>query len=439
MKPYGATTNGVTGMVTHSVLPFKLEVTRESITPHAGLALFGEFVHALKLPRRLDEALPGPGSARGYDPSAFVVPLVLMLHGGGRSLEDLRQVCHDESLRELLGLEELPSTDATGDWLRRAGAGRGLEALGRVQRRVLGWGLRRMRQREFTLDIDATQIVAEKREALRTYKGEVGYMPIVGHLAECGLVVGEEFRAGNVSPNARNFEFIQYCVAQMPKGTRIAHLRADNAAYQAEIFNECEEQHRSFAIGAPLDTAVLATIAAIPEEAWRPYQNGAIAETVHSMDPTRHAFRLVVIRRPVQRELFGEEVPAERYRAIASNRPESAEETITWYNARGEHSENRLKELKGGFAMERMPCGTLDANAVYFRIGALAYNLFKLFVRHALPRSWRAHQVQTLRWRLYQTAGKLVRHAGALILKVAPRKFALFVEIRTRCRELACA
>ncbi|HEX9719784.1 MAG TPA: IS1380 family transposase [Ramlibacter sp.] len=426
-------------MVTQGVLPFKLEVTRDAMTPHAGLALFGEFLPALGLARWLDEALPEPGSARGYAPSAFVVPLVLMLHGGGRSLEDLRQVRQDEALRELLHLEELPSADATGDWLRRMGAGPGLAALGAVHRRVLAWGLRRMKQREFTLDIDATQIVAEKQEALRTYKGEVGYMPIVGHLAENGLIVGEEFRAGNASPNARNAEFIGHCAAQMPKGTRIAHLRADNAAYQAEIFNACEAQGRSFAIGAPLDAAVLAAIGAIAEEDWRPYQNGAITETVHSMDHTRHAFRLVVIRRPVQRTLLGEEDPAERYRAIASNRQESAEETLAWYNARGEHSENRIKELKNGFAMERMPCGTLEANAVFFRIGALAYNLFCLFKRLALPQSWRRHQVQTLRWRLYQVAGKVVTHAGAVILKVALEMFALFAEIRTRCRELACA
>ena len=100
---------------------------------------------------------------------AFAVPLVLMLHGGGRSLEDLRQVRQDEALRELLHLEALPSADATGDWLRRMGAGPGLAALGAVQRRVLAWGLRQMKQREFTLDIGATQIVAEKQEALRTW------------------------------------------------------------------------------------------------------------------------------------------------------------------------------------------------------------------------------------------------------------------------------
>ena len=48
-------------MLTQTVLPFKLGVTEDTITPHGGLALCGEFVQALRLPRLLDEALPGPG------------------------------------------------------------------------------------------------------------------------------------------------------------------------------------------------------------------------------------------------------------------------------------------------------------------------------------------------------------------------------------------
>ena len=109
-------------MVTQTVLPFKLGMTEDTITAQAGLVLFGEFLHALKLPGWLDEALPGPRSGAGYDSSQFVLPLVLMLQGGGRTLEDLRQVGLDEGLREVLGLEEVPSADALGDWLRRLGA-----------------------------------------------------------------------------------------------------------------------------------------------------------------------------------------------------------------------------------------------------------------------------------------------------------------------------
>ena len=67
--------------------------------------------------------------------------------------------------------------------------------------------------------------------------------------------------------------------------------------------------------------------------------------------------------------------------------------------------------------MERMPCGQFKANAVFFRIGVIAYNLYKLFVNNVLDESWWKHQVQTLRWRLYQKAGKIISHAGQIALK----------------------
>ncbi len=73
-----------------TVLPFKLAATDESLTAHSGLALIGEYLRAMGVRELIDHELPRPGSAAGYEPSAHVLPLILMLAGGGRTLEDLR-------------------------------------------------------------------------------------------------------------------------------------------------------------------------------------------------------------------------------------------------------------------------------------------------------------------------------------------------------------
>lgn len=424
-------------MIDQTVLPFKLEQTRDLITAHAGLLLLGEFAIGMGLLEAVDKSLPAPGSGAGYRASEHVLPLVLMLNGGGRSLEDLRQIRDDEGLREVLELKRMPSADATGDWLRRGGVGGGLEGLGAVNRRVLKRALKADGIKGYTLDIDATGIEAEKQSAQMTYKGYTGYMPMVGHLAENGLIVGEEFREGNASPGAGNLAFIKYCERQLPKGKRIKALRSDSAAYQARVINYCEEQGVEFAIGADLDEAVLRAIKAISGLQWRTYQSGHIAETVHCMNKSKQAFRLVVIRRPVQGDLFDGQPAAEKYTVIATNRTESLEQLIAWYNQRGECSENRIKELKIGFGMERMPCGQFAANAVFFRIGVLAYNVGRLFALKALGASWHRHQVQTLRWKLYETAGKIVFHGRSLWLKVRRQVRGLFAEIRARSWEFA--
>jgi len=360
-----------------------------------------------------------------------------MLNGGGRSLEDTRQIRMDEGLREILPLKRIPSSDAVGDWLRNMGANGGLSGLEKVNRKLLKRAMKHDGIKDYTLDIDATGIEAEKQMAKMTYKGFPGYMPIVGHLAENSLVVGDEFRDGNVAPATRNLAFIKHCIRQMPKGKRISALRSDSAAYQAEIINYCEDNGIRFAIGADLDRAVLTTITAIPEDDWKPYQNGSLAETIHSMEKTDKAFRLIIIRRPYQGTLFSKEDEKVKYTVIATNRTESPEEVIAWYNQRGECSENRIKELKIGFCMERMPCGQLTANAMFFRIGILAYNLFRLFTLTTLSPSWRRHQVQTIRWRLYQIAGKIVFHGGLVFLKVRRGLYQVFTDIRLRIWEFA--
>ena len=424
-------------MLRQRILPFKVEMTKDTITPHAGLALLGEFAVGLGLLESVDRYMPKPGSGAGYKASEYVFPMVLTLNGGGRSLEDTRKIRGDEGLREILPLGKFPSSDAIGDWLRRMGNSGGLEGLEKVNGRSVKRGMKYDGIKGYTLDIDATGIMAEKELAKMTYKGFKGYMPMVGHLAENGLVLGDDFREGNAAPGSKNLEFLKYCERQMPKGKRISAFRSDSAAYQAGVINHCESKQIMFAIGADLDEAVLGCIRAIGKEDWKPYKSGDIAETVHSMNKTNKAFRLIVIRRPYQSSMFGEEDVSLKYTVIASNRKESAEWIVWWYNQRGECSENRIKELKIGFGMERMPCGQFEANAVFFRIGVLAYNTYRLFILKSLGKSWHRHQVETVRWRLYQIAGKIVFHGNQVFLKVQRRFRPLFNDIRLRGWEFA--
>jgi len=97
-------------MIRQIILPFKLEMARHLITPHAGLPLLGEFAAGLGFSRSADRYVPTPGSSAGYRPSEYIFPLILMLNGGGRRLEGTRQIRTDEGLRKMpeLGLLYIP-------------------------------------------------------------------------------------------------------------------------------------------------------------------------------------------------------------------------------------------------------------------------------------------------------------------------------------------
>jgi hypothetical protein len=400
------------------ILPIKLERSAERLTSLGGLMVLEEMAQALKVWKRVDEQLAVPGSGRGYRPSEFVQPLVWMLHAGGRRLEDLRELRGEQEVLENLGLRAVPDAGTVGDWLRRQGKD-GVTALERVNQELIQGALEPEGE-ELTLDVDATEIEAEKREAQWTYHHVQGYMPLVGYVN--GICVGQEFRDGNVSPGAGILPFAQKCEAVLPAGKRI-YFRSDSAAYQADVINHHSQPGCTFTITADLDAAVKREIRNLPASAWRPYQTAEglatdreIAETVHTMNETKQAFRLIVLRwlNP-QPSLFESERHC--YHAVASNREESAAEVIWKHNGRGQ-SENWHKELKLDMGMEQMPCGQRAANALYFAIGVLAYNLAQLLKRWVLPESYRTATVATLRWKVYRLAGKLVRHARGLILQI---------------------
>ena len=86
-----------------------------------------------------------------------------------------------------------------------------------------------------------------------------------------------------------------------------------------------------------------------------------------------------------------------------------------------------------------MPCGQFAANAAFFRIGIIAHNLFVLFKHSVLGERWHRNKVVTVPWRLFHLPGKLVRHAGAWVLKIEKSALDLFQAIREKSFKLAVA
>jgi Transposase DDE domain group 1 len=295
-------------MIRQTVFGFKIERTQEQLTAHGGLALLAEYNHGMGLRQLADQHLPAPGSNRGYAPSAFVESLVLLLQAGGQRLEDLRELEQEAALMKLVGREVIPDPDTLGDWLRRMGDPQtdrgGLQGLGPVRDLLNQRLLRHDGITEYTLDADAMQIEAEKREATWTYQGVKGYMPLLGFLFETPVCLYEEFREGHVSPSSDALPFYRHCQQRLPKGKRIA-------SYRADLINALEADGVYWAITADQDRAVKEAIGNIPEADWKEPTLGCgyeMAETVHTMARTHRAFRLVVkreLRRQV--DLFQED------------------------------------------------------------------------------------------------------------------------------------
>lgn len=433
------------------ILSYKLATTKDQLTSRAGLLIPAQLMDTLSLSQRIDRYFPRPQSNRGFKPSVFVQTLMLMQHDNSFHLDDVRHLKEDNALRTVLDLKNLPSATAIGDWLRRTGKHQTINtACEEVNKLLLKSALHNCKR--VTLDIDATEIVASKAEAKWTYKSNQGYMPMVGHIAQTGQVVACDFREGNQSPNSENLEFIIQCQNALPKGCSVKHLRIDAAGYQIKIIKHCDSNDILYAIRATMSGVIKEAINATTEVDWHPMlnrQGEAIKgqdtfRTVHCIGDYEKPFTLIIQRKRIkgQTELEldaaqnSEEIISNGYiyRAIATSRDALTDsQIIHWYNQRGEDSENRIKELKLDFGGDTLPCSDKNANALYFNIAVLSFNLFAL-MRALLPEELAHHRVITIRWRLYAIAAKVVNTGRQLFVKVSRRHRNLLAEVLSALR-----
>lgn len=429
--------------MTQTILDFDLTTTNEKITPRAGTIILGEYIKGLGLENLCNTNLPLPLNRKGYNPFEFIYPLILMLHSGGRVLDDIREIKIDKALKQSLNIKHLPTSSAIVKWLKRIGLS-GVYGLEKINKTLLERYLKRVDE-DLILDIDATVIEAHKVTSKYTYKMIPGYTPMVGHI-NGGYAICSEFRDGNIAPADTNLEFIRKCIKQLPNDKTLSWLRADSATYQAEIFNYCEDNNINFVIGGQLDKSVMKQIKRI--STWNSISKFEDAsEFIHTMTKTNKAFRIIVIKRnitpmlPNLEEILTDEEKEqyhkERFYVIATNNNElSPKEIIKLYRQRGETSENKIKELKNGFNMDYLPSSDFISNALYFQIGTLAYNLFILF-KSILDSKLQKHTVKTIRYKLYNIAGKVITHARKTILKVNEEFLDLLQRIRKKAYQVS--
>ena len=432
------------------ILNYKLDTTKELLTSRIGLLATAHTINTLNLSNVIDKHFPALGSNRALKASIFINTLVLSQHEGGKCLDDVTHIAKDKALGMLIN-QQTPTTQAIGTWLRRLGKdNQGIKALSKINKTLLSAAL--CNCKNITLDIDASEVIANKTSAQWTYKGNKGYMPMVGHIAQTSQIVATDFRQGNTSPAKDNLEFIKHCQKALPKGVKVNKLRIDGAGYQAGIIDFCFDKNIGFAIRAKMCKS-LKDIIIDKNNNWQALRNKD-GKTIKAQETFRmqhfigkdgSVFDLVVQRKLIkgQSEMdlgvdinnaindsdqslaIGEYV----YRAIATNLKDLTDsEIIHFYNQRGEDSENRIKELKNDFGARQMPCADFNANALYFDICSLSYNLFAL-MRQLLPLEFANKRAKYVRHRLYAIAAKVVQHGRQVIVKCQAQYYDLLNQV----------
>jgi len=397
---------------------FQIVPARTGSTALAGLPLLARLAESLKLIPEFEEQLCFLKlRRRGYTVWQFMLSLMLLLIVGGESLSDIQLLESDHSLKRLLGFERLPAATTLGQFLHRC-TRTALRGLSLVNARLATRPhLRRLIQ-SITLDFDATLIESHKENAEYTYEKFPGYDPLLCIIAETGMVLRGLFRPGNASPGANALSFLRGSLKLLPRWVASIRIRSDSAWYNHEVMDYCQDRGVQFTITAVLTEPLIEAAQAIPERRWRYLdETNQVAETIHVVGGSRHAYRAIVLR-SARRQLDAF-TGAYSYYVIMTNINNWTPARIArWHRCRA-NAENIIKELKHGFGLNRLPCGDLLANAAYFEANLLAYNLVQLYKQLILPPGWQQYTIKTLRLRLLNVGAVVVRHARELRLKIA--------------------
>lgn len=442
------------------ILPFVIEqAKRADVTARAGLPLVIETMRALGMGEVTGVTLPQPKRQRGFSPEHKLEAMVTLIAAGGERMEDIRILADDKGLEKLLGAP-FPSPDALLDFLGQfhdpkcwegrplekkawvAPESAGLRALEAVNTKLVARGADRS-VTQATIDHDGTIIEAHKLDAKVAYEGTRGFQPLVAVWAEQQLVVADEFRDANVAGGEDPLSSVKRAFANLPTWVVERRFRADSAAYYTPLLKYLVEEKIGFAISADM-TKELRTVC-VAQQQWVPLDTREreqvdVAEVEFTPgDWPRQAWplRYIALRfTPCQQDLF--EGKSVRYHAIVSNRDDlDAAQLVRWHREKAGTIEHVHRVMKDELGASVLPSSRFGANAAWFRINAMTFNVLTVLKRRALPERFRDARPKRLRYELFTLAGELAVHQSQLTVRIPITDQRLREVIEARGRLLA--
>jgi hypothetical protein len=248
--------------------------------------------------------------------------------------------------------------------------------------------------------------------------------------------------------------------ASLPSTVIEFNYRADSASYNHELMNWLRHEDRHdgpkgpirFAISADMSEALQKKVAALPESDWQPLhrpgekaapvevneeRHWAEVEFIPSDGPTKKDVqpdRYLAIRiRDRQQDLLDSKTRV-RHLAIVTNEWKwTGDKVIWWHRAKAGTVEMVHDILKNEVGAGVLPCGRYGANAAWFRLCVIAWNLMVALKWIALPAEFLDARPKRLRFSIFTLAARVTTSGRQTLLRVATAIAKLKVYIEVRC------
>jgi len=433
----------------------------ETLTAMGGVPLVVQTFRSLALPASVRQHVRVKERERGYDEATMVESFVVLNAVGGECFDDFQRLREDPGLSEMMG-HGIPSPEAARKFLyqfhqeekieeakqRRSGdqiayipeETEPLEGLGLVNRALVQeLGRRCPDQRIATVDQDATIIESRKQVALRSYEGERGYQPMLAVWAEMNVVLADEFRDGNVGAQMAPLTVAKKGFAALPETVTTYYYRGDSACHESDLINWLRDENRAegprgrigFAISARMSEALHKAIGKVAEGAWEPYGKPHPVEIRECAEVSfvpgeksehkdTQPLRYLAIRiRQRQENLFADGSKVKHFAVVTKIGEWKAARLIEWHREKAGTIEGVHDVLKNELAAGVMPSKYFGTNAAWLRLTVIAHNVMTALKRLALPAELLTARPKRLRFLIFNTPGRLVRHARRMVLRLA--------------------
>ena len=415
-----------------TLLP-RVEVSAKGVhlTSRAGTALLGGLSDKLGLTGGLTAALRVHARKVRHEPGRVVRDLAVLLADGGDCLADLG------ALRDQEVLFGPVASDATAyRCLERLDE----EMLARIRKaraaaRARAWKLGDA-PRRIILDIDATLLTAhsEKEGAAGNYKHGYGFHPLLCCEAASGEALAGILRPGNAGANTAtdHISVLELALAQLPAGAidRGTLVRCDSAGATHAFLEAVVAKRLSFSVGCDLSERVRAAILALPESAWSPAldseggeREGAwVAELPLDLAAWPQGTRALCRReRPHPgAQLSFSDADGHRFQVMLTNQRGQRLARLEQVHRQRAAIEDSIRCAKAS-GLRNLPFRSYAMNAAWLELVLIGIDLLAWTRRLLLAGTkLAACEPKRLRYRLLHVAGRIVRHARGVRLRLSP-------------------
>jgi hypothetical protein len=495
-------------MVNFSSIELDKNSSMNKILTFAGLQPAVELFDLLRIPEVIKINIHATG-AKGYKDDQIIKSLVIIQLAGGEALDHLNH-CRNMLGSAPLGLE-IPSPSTARAFLnkfdndeanKQRGQGKSfvpkenenLAGFAKVHFHIWEQAYKLNPKTTITLDQDATFVNTTNSSALINYLGKKSFETFNTYCPEYDIIVGTQFRDGNVTPGYQQLEEFKRILDNTPSGVQKIRLRSDSAGYQINLLRYCASGENKrfgvidFTIACPITKELREAAKHVPENEWQPIyvetKKGLIAtnqewaEVVYvsnelSKGKKGEEFRFFVMREeaslkdkervklhvdetqlelPLQeiienlekenenmKKIHLTEMNGKAYKifAMVSNvLKQDGGELIRWHRGRCGKSEEVHHILKEELAGGHIVSHKFGANAAFWNIAVLALSLHNLLKAHVLPEECKSARPKTVRFMFYSIAGLLVSHARKMTLKVSGQFLYMMKRAQDRLKEL---